>query len=395
MHVLGELSVEQFLKDYWQKKPVLIRRAVDNFKSFISAEELAGLSLESEIESRIITENSESSSSPFWSLQKGPFNPDTFQQLPKDKWTLLIQAVDHWLPEAADFLEHFRFIPSWRLDDLMVSYATDGGSVGPHYDQYDVFLLQAEGVREWQVGQCCNGFEAMQPGSELGVLKDFSAEQTWQLYPGDILYLPPKVAHWGIAHGDCITYSIGFRAPSMAELFDRTVDELVPTLSESQRYIDKDFTFQSSSSQISDSTLKSLKASLVEQLDNSEVLAMSLGYLMTEAKYPEYAPVPSIEQQDAWDLFLKTVNDLTQLIITRHEHARFAYFYDQSKTEGSVLFFYQGDCAVLDEQDLELVTLLGDQRHYSPEALISLAQSTKAKALLSLLWESELIYLPE
>ncbi|MFY9180585.1 MAG: cupin domain-containing protein, partial [Venatoribacter sp.] len=176
MHVLGELTVEEFLRDYWHKKPVLIRNAWPNFKPLLSPEELAGLSLEEEIESRIVQE--EGPDEP-WQVGLGPFTEDTYQALPASKWTLLVQAVDHWIPEAADLLEHFRFIPSWRTDDLMISYAVDGGSVGPHYDQYDVFLLQAQGQREWRLGQMCDENTASVPGLKIRLVEHFEQSASY------------------------------------------------------------------------------------------------------------------------------------------------------------------------------------------------------------------------
>jgi 50S ribosomal protein L16 3-hydroxylase len=168
MHVLGELSVAEFLRDYWQKKPLLIRNAWPDFQPLLTADELAGLSLEEEIESRIVMEHGKEGP---WEILKGPFNDDVFADLPETHWTLLVQAVDHWIPEAADLMEHFRFLPRWRIDDLMISFAVDGGSVGPHYDQYDVFLLQAEGQREWRIGQMCSEQSDILDGPKIRVQK--------------------------------------------------------------------------------------------------------------------------------------------------------------------------------------------------------------------------------
>ena len=224
MHILGDLSVEAFLRDYWQKKPLVIRQAWPNFQPLLAADELAGLSLESEIESRLVMEHGTAGP---WEIRKGPFDESAFADLPESHWTLLVQAVDHWIPEAADLLEHFRFLPGWRVDDLMISYAVDGGSVGPHYDQYDVFLLQAEGQREWRIGQMCHEDSAILKGPMIRVLAAFEETERWVLNPGDMLYLPPQLAHYGIAQGECQTYSIGFRAPSVAELAQSALDQVL------------------------------------------------------------------------------------------------------------------------------------------------------------------------
>lgn len=153
MDMLGGLTPSEFLRDYWQKKPLVIRQAFPDFHCPVSADELAGLACEEGVESRIVIENDDGKP---WQLHNGPFSPDRFSSLPEQDWTLLVQGLDHWVPDIADLLEHFRFIPNWRLDDIMASFAPKGGSVGPHYDQYDVFLLQAQGHRRWTFGGHCD-----------------------------------------------------------------------------------------------------------------------------------------------------------------------------------------------------------------------------------------------
>ncbi|MBA3696313.1 MAG: cupin domain-containing protein [Methylotenera sp.] len=213
--LLGNLTPTQFLVEYWQKKPLLIKNAIAGFTGFLSPEELAGLACEEEVQSRIVQHKHGK-----WSLKNGPFDEQEFSKLPKKNWTLLVQSVNHYLPEASELLQQFDFIPHARLDDLMVSYAPDGGGVGPHFDSYDVFLLQGQGKRLWQMSEQRD--LSLVEDAPLRILKNFEAEQEWLLEPGDILYLPPQVAHWGIAVSDgsedCMTYSIGFRAPKHQEL---------------------------------------------------------------------------------------------------------------------------------------------------------------------------------
>ena len=192
--MLGDLSADAFLQRYWQKKPLLIRNALANYQSPISADELAGLALESEVESRLVETHGMD-----WSLKHGPFNEDDFLGLPEQDWTLLVQGVDLWVPEVQALLSKFAFLPPWRVDDVMVSFACPGGSVGPHFDQYDVFLLQVEGQRRWQIGGECSSNTPLRDDSPLRILKEFEAEEEWLLEPGDMLYLPPGVAHWGVA----------------------------------------------------------------------------------------------------------------------------------------------------------------------------------------------------
>jgi len=212
---LGNLPVADFLQDYWQQKPLLIKAAIKDFRSLITADEIAGLALEDGVTSRLVREDRTSGK---WTLEHGPLVDDVFNRLPDDHWTLLIQYADSLDPRLSGLLNAFRFIPNWRLDDLMVSYATDGGGVGPHFDYFDVFLLQAEGTRRWQIGQTCHATTALVADSPMKILQHFDAQQEWLAEPGDLLYIPARLAHWGTAIGECITYSIGFRAPSHGPL---------------------------------------------------------------------------------------------------------------------------------------------------------------------------------
>ena len=235
---LGDLSVEKFLTEYWQKKPLLIRNALPGCVSPIAADELAGLACEEQVESRLIIcdENSEK-----WDLTHGPFTDETFRTLPEKHWTLLVQAVDFWVPEAAKFLDQFNFIPSWRIDDLMISLAGDGGGVGPHFDNYDVFLVQVSGRRQWEVGGLFDEQSPRRPDTPVMILTDWKPEESWILEPGDLLYVPPRVGHSGIAVGkDCMTCSVGFRAPSHGDMLKEFSHFIASDLSEEIRYADPD-----------------------------------------------------------------------------------------------------------------------------------------------------------
>jgi 50S ribosomal protein L16 3-hydroxylase len=380
MHLLGNLSIDEFLRDYWQQKPVLIRNAWPNFEPLLSAQELAGLSLEDDIESRLILEQGQDGP---WEIRKGPFSETDYRSLPKSHWTLLIQAIDHWVPEAAELLEHFRFIPSWRIDDLMISYAVDGGSVGPHYDQYDVFLLQAEGQREWRIGQHCDSNSPIIGNTRLRILSEFEETERWVLNPGDMLYLPPQLAHYGIAQGECMTYSIGFRAPSVSQLLETSLDVVLPTLTENQRYCDAGIQPAVSASRIDQQATERLANLLTSELQKPEVLAKILGQLMTEPKYSEL--LPEAESEITWDEWLDTVEGESLL---RHEHARFAYFTDDNQC----LFFNHGECTVLPKPCTQLVATLGDYRQYSIDQLQHLALDDQGKNLLLQLWAQQMIY---
>ena len=209
--LLGGLSPEQFMKRHWQKKPLLIRQAVPNMKPLIERAELLSMLENEEVESRHIVRKGAK-----WTLKKGPMARKSLPSFKTPDWTVLIQGVDLHHDAVHALLQQFRFVPDARLDDLMISFATDGGGVGPHFDSYDVFLLQAQGQRKWRIGRQKN-FE-LQEGVPLKILKDFKPEAEFVLNPGDMLYLPPGYAHDGVAIGECMTYSVGFRVPRSAEL---------------------------------------------------------------------------------------------------------------------------------------------------------------------------------
>ena len=209
--LLGNLTPSQFMRRYWQKKPLLIRQAIPDVEAPLSRDELFELADQDDVEARLITHFRNR-----WQLEHGPFAPDELPSLKQRAWTLLVQGVDLHDDRARALLERFRFVPDARLDDLMISYATDGGGVGPHFDSYDVFLLQVKGKRRWRIS--AQKDLTLQAGLPLKVLQNFAAEQEWVLEPGDMLYLPPHIAHDGVAEGECMTCSIGFRAPSAGEL---------------------------------------------------------------------------------------------------------------------------------------------------------------------------------
>ncbi len=230
--LLGGLSHAQFLKEYWHKKPLLIRNAFPDFTGLLNKNELISLSCHEEMQSRLIN-----FSRGKWALAHGPFKKSDFKK-PAAHWTLLVQEINHVLPAAQDLLKAFNFIPHARLDDLMVSFATDGSGVGPHFDSYDVFLLQGSGKRLWQISKQKD--LQLEPTAPLKILKNFKPEKEWLLAPGDMLYLPPHYAHNGIAVGESMTYSIGFRAPSHEELMYEFFTYLQEHVMLQGRYADPD-----------------------------------------------------------------------------------------------------------------------------------------------------------
>jgi 50S ribosomal protein L16 3-hydroxylase len=230
---LGAIDVETFLAEYWQKQPCLIRQAFPDLDLDLDGDDLAGLACEPMAESRIVLGSYPAHD---WELRHGPFTEADFAELPERQWTLLVQDVEKHYPPLLELLQPFGFLPAWRLDDLMVSYAAAGGSVGPHVDQYDVFLLQAEGQRRWEVAEQFD--PTLLADTPLNVLRGFTAEHEWVLEPGDMLYLPPGIAHHGVALTDGMTCSIGLRAPDAADLLMALGEHLAR--GEAPRYADPD-----------------------------------------------------------------------------------------------------------------------------------------------------------
>jgi 50S ribosomal protein L16 3-hydroxylase len=214
--VLGDVSPATFLRDYWQKRPFLVKQAIPGFAGIIERDELLALATRADATSRLVIEHPRRRSR--WERHDGPFGGLDMSMLPPSHWTLLVHGVEGLVPGGWELLGRFGFIPAARVDDLMVSYAADGGSVGPHDDRYDVFLLQGPGRRRWRI--MYGGDRSVDARAAIRVLARFATDEEWLLEPGDMLYLPPGVAHWGVAEGPCFTYSIGFLAPSHQTLVE-------------------------------------------------------------------------------------------------------------------------------------------------------------------------------
>ncbi|MBA1292406.1 cupin domain-containing protein [Pseudomonas lurida] len=344
LQLLGGITAREFLRDYWQKKPLLIRQAIPDFESPIDADELAGLALEEEVESRLVIEHGERP----WELRRGPFAEDAFSTLPEREWTLLVQAVDQFVPEVAELLEQFRFLPSWRIDDVMISFAAPGGSVGPHFDNYDVFLLQAQGKRNWKIGQMCSSESPLLQHADLRILAEFEESAEWVLEPGDMLYLPPRLAHYGIAEDDCMTYSVGFRAPSAAEVLTHFTDFLAQYLTDEERYTDADAQPVSDPHQIQSDALDRLKSLLAEHMSDERMLLTWFGQFMTEPRYPELVAGEELGEED----FVASLQD--GAILVRNPSARMAW----SEVDDDVLLFASGQSRYLPGKLRELLKMI-------------------------------------
>ncbi|MEY4642364.1 MAG: hypothetical protein RLZZ227_2358 [Pseudomonadota bacterium] len=285
--ITGSMSAATFLARYWQRRPLLIRNAFPAFVDPISPEELAGLACEEAVDARLVFTKKNS-----WELKSGPFVERDFTSLPERDWTLLVQAVDQWVPGVRDLLRSVPFIPNWRVDDVMISYATPNGGVGPHFDYYDVFLIQGQGSRIWKTGQQCGEKDLLRSGSGLKLLKEFHTEHEWLLEPGDVLYVPPGVAHWGTSRDDSLCYSIGFRAPSLGDMLLGYSEFLADQAPADRRFSDPARRHPLRSGEIDQASLRQARKILQAALDDDTAFKRWFGCNATEPKNPELIHPP-------------------------------------------------------------------------------------------------------
>lgn len=273
--LLGGLSAEQFLNEYWQKKPLLIRQAVPDFQGLLSRDEMLALAGRDDVESRFVSQAGG------WTIEHGPFSRAALRRRTKP-WTVLVQGLNLALPAADEMMRRFSFIPYARLDDLMVSYATDGGGVGPHFDSYDVFLLQGMGRRRWRIGNQKD--QTLIEGLPIRILKDFQPVHDWVLEAGDLLYLPPEWAHDGIAVGECMTYSIGFRAAPAQELAELFLGYLQEHVCLEGRYRDPELRLQRHPAKIDTAMIDQVTDILAQIRWRRSDIRNFLGCQLTEPK---------------------------------------------------------------------------------------------------------------
>ncbi len=365
--VLGEIGERRFLREYWQRKPLLIRRALPGFQSPLTPDELAGLALEEEVESRLVLERGRKGP---WELRNGPFTAEDFAKLPKTRWSLLVQAVDQWVPEVHALRAHFDFLPAWRFDDLMISYAPDQGGVGPHFDHYDVFLLQATGRRRWRIGPACTDATPVRTDTSLRILEHFETLEEFVLEPGDMLYIPPGVSHWGIAEGECMTFSIGFRAPSHAEILVDVANGAAQRLDEGLRYMDPPLGSDVQEGEIPPAALRRVQRVLQEMAADSELVREWFGRYMTQRKYADLDITPEALPDDlrAW---LRAGG-----VLERHPASRFAW----SGAEAPFMLFVDGEALPCD--DPALARLLCSRAPLDARALKPALARQPGRALL-------------
>ena len=287
--LLGNLSQERFLDEFWQQKPLFVKNALPQMPSLIGPDELAGFAMNEEIHSRLIVGKE-------LEVEYGPISEERFLTLPENNWSLLVDAMDLWSPKIKKLLNYFDFLPSWRLDDIMVSYAVDGGNVGAHFDHYDVFLIQGLGEKSWKLGGICDEDTVLSKHDDLKIIHDFKHEREFIMSTGDMLYLPPRYAHYGITLNESITYSVGFRMPSCSEILSDLAVEL-NTKSNFPRYIsDPRLKPIENKDHISSEYLTQIRARLSEVLDDDELLLEWFARYMTEPKYPESMDITNEER---------------------------------------------------------------------------------------------------
>lgn len=378
--VLGGITAEQFLTEYWQKKPLLVRNALPEIKNLLEPADVMELALDENINARLIKQKDKDPN--HWSVKSSPLMKADFQKMPK-LWTLLIQAVDHYSFDLAELWKKFPFIPQWRRDDIMVSYASKGGSVGKHFDFYDVFLVQGHGHRRWQLGQMCDADSEIVAGQPLKLLPEIQIHFDEILAPGDLLYVPPGLAHYGVAEDDCLTYSFGFRMPNVAEMMDRVSDKFAVDQLLKNPLTDILREKMTSVGQISQTELEYLKTKLLAQLQNPTVLEDALMSLMSESKYPEN--IPEAEAIGSGDLEQALDQGYSLML---EPASRLLY----TEVESKLLFWANGEGICISDDFAPLLKQLADGNLISLDE--KLARPEMLEDIVNLLNESILMLLP-
>jgi len=360
--LLGGISPQQFMKRYWQKKPLLVRQALPQFTPLLSRSELMALAADEDVASRLVVQ--QPGQNPGWKLKHGPFQRKALPPFKQAGWTILLQGVDLHDESVHQLMNQFRFVPDARLDDVMISYATDGGGVGPHIDSYDVFLLQAQGRRLWRIGR--QKKPVLQDGVPLRILSNFVPEQEFVVEPGDMLYLPPGYAHDGIAQGECMTYSIGFRIPKKAELarelLQRVAEQAEDDLGE-VLYRDASQPAVAQAAEVPAAMLEFAHAAVRDALRDPLALARGLGEYMTEPK--PHVWFESLQDEDG----IEMAGCAVQL------DRRTRMMFDQQH------IFINGESFLAAGRDAELMRLLANQKNLSAKELQKL--SKQAQKLLA------------
>ncbi|NWK73052.1 cupin domain-containing protein [Acinetobacter sp. SwsAc6] len=348
LDVLGGISAEQFLAEYWQKKPLLVRNALPEIADILEPSDIMELALDENVNARLIKQKDKDPNQ--WSVKSSPLIKADFQKMPK-LWSVLIQAVDHYSFDLAALWKKFPFIPQWRRDDIMVSYAPQGGSVGKHFDFYDVFLVQGYGHRRWQLGQMCNADTEFVAGQPLRLLPEMDIHFDEVLAPGDLLYVPPGLAHYGVAEDDCLTYSFGFRMPNVTDMMDRVSDKFSENSALKNPLLDIIRDQQSAIGQVTENELEYLKTKLFEHLQNSNILEDAIMSLMSEPKYLDN--IPEAEEIGTGDLEA-VLEQGYQLLM--EPASRLLY----TEQDGQLLFWANGEAICTSDASASYLKRLAD-----------------------------------
>ena len=352
-HILGKISNDVFLKKYWQKKPLLIRDAIKNFKSPITKKDLFRIAQNENAISRLIEFKRG-----IWQVKYGPFKKLDLPKKINTPWTILVQNMNHHLPFAESFLNLFKFIPYARLDDLMVSFATKKGSVGPHFDSYDVFLFQAKGEREWKISE--QKKFSLDKKSAIKIITNFKVKNTWVLKPGDLLYLPPNVGHWGVSQSDdCLTYSIGFRAPGTFEIQSKFLDFIQDNLitNKNDLYRDPNLNLQKNPAEINSNMIKKIQQ-IVNQLRwNTNSINNFIGQLLTE---PIEGAVFETSKSMTTEVFIK---DLIKKPLKLNPKTRMLFIKNN--------FFINGELIEADKKSIMYLKQLANDREISIKSTLN------------------------
>ena len=350
---LTQFTQAEFLRDYWQKKPVVIKQGFSSFEDPISPDELAGIACEEQVQSRLIHHTDGK-----WQADFGPF--ESYDHLGEDNWSLVIQALDNWSEDAAQIIEAFRFIPHWRLDDLMASFATPGGSVGPHMDKYDTFICQGSGNRRWRVGD--NGeHKEFSAHSALLHVENFTAIIDEELEAGDILYIPPGFPHEGVSLNNSMSFSVGFRTNSTVSLLSAFADHLIDKDQGNELIEDPNRVATQNSGAIDTKDYQLIKHQLQQVLDNDDVFRNFVGCYMTQAKH-EMDLVPNEEpyaDEEVTDI-------LSQASLLRLGGLRAFYLTD---TVEQGICYIDGSEVTFDKNIIDAVKLMCDNVCLAPNDL--------------------------
>ena len=380
LDVLGGITAEQFLAEYWQKKPLIVRNAMPEIAGLLEPDDVMELALDENVTARLIKQKDRDPNQ--WSVKSSPLLKADFQKMPK-LWTLLVQAVDHYSFDLSELWKKFPFIPQWRRDDIMVSYAPQGGSVGKHFDFYDVFLVQGYGHRRWQLGQMCNAETELVPGQPLKLLPEMDVNFDEVLAPGDLLYVPPGLSHYGVAEDDCLTFSFGFRMPNISDMMDRVGDKFAENEVLRNPLTDIIRDQISAAGEVAANELEYLKSKIMEQLHNSNVLEDAIMSLMSEPKYPEN--IPEAEEIGTGDL--EEALDQGYSIMLEPA-SRLLY----TEEDGEILFWGNGEGLCVSEAFAEKLKLIANGE--SVMLNLDFADEDMLEDLADLLNESILMLVP-